>query len=293
MTAPARLPAAAPATAHAATTAHRANAAFARLLETRTGQRLAADRAWRMDTAIRPLLATLGLSHADELAARLADTRDALLEERVVDALLNQETSFFRDAGGIEAAVEAVRLVAGTRRPRIWSAACATGQEPLSLAMLFAEAGGPMSEITATDVSAGAIARARTGVYSQFEVQRGLPIRRLMRWFTGEGDRWTAATQLTDAIAWYRHNLVADAMPGGGFDMILCRNVLFYLAPDIREQVLARLARALRPDGLLLLGAGETVIGQSDLLCPSNRARGFYERVERAAAVAPRVYTRA
>lgn len=271
----------------------RAGQAFARLLEARTGQRLAADRAWRVDTAIRPLLARMGLSHADELAARLTETRDTMLEERVVDALLNQETSFFRDAGVIEGAVEAVRLATAGRRPRIWSAACATGQEPLSLAMLFAEAGGPMPEITATDVSAGAIARARAGVYSQFEVQRGLPIRRLMRWFAGEGDRWTVATELTDAIAWYRHNLVADPMPGGGFDLILCRNVLFYLAPDLREQVLARLARALRPEGLLLLGAGETVIGQSDLLVPSMRARGFYERVDRAAAASRRVYSRA
>lgn len=287
MTAPARHPL--PATA----TPPRTNAAFARLLEARTGQRLAADRAWRVDTAIRPLLASLGLGHAEELAKRLTETRDALLEERVVDALLNQETSFFRDAGVIEGAVEVARLAAQGRRPRIWSAACATGQEPLSLAMLFAEAGGLMPEITATDVSAGAIARARAGVFSHFEVQRGLPIRRLMRWFSGEGDRWTVSTELTDSIAWYRHNLVADPMPGGGFDLILCRNVLFYLAPDIREQVLARLAKSLRPDGLLLLGAGETVIGQSDLLVPSNRARGFYERVGRAAAVPERVYSRA
>ncbi|KQT33793.1 chemotaxis protein CheR [Sphingomonas sp. Leaf412] len=265
---------------------------LARLLEQRTGQRLAADREWRIDTAIRPLLAALDLDHADALAARLEKGGDAGLEERVVDALLNQETSFFRDAGVIESAVEAVRgaAVPGARQ-RIWCAACATGQEPLSLAMLFAEAGGTMPEILATDVSAGAIARARSGAYSHFEIQRGLPIRRMMRWFGDEDGKWIAAPELTGMISFRRQNLVADPAPAGGFDLILCRNVLFYLSPGAREQVLARLAKALRPDGLLLLGAGETVIGQSALLRPSARARGLYERMDRDAAGPPRVYT--
>lgn len=255
---------------------------LAALLEARTGQRLAADRAWRIGTAVRTLLAELSLDHVDQLASRVVEGRDPDLGDRVVDALLNQETSFFRDAGVIEAAVEALATLAPRPRMRIWSAACSTGQEPLSLAMLLAEGGGTMPEILATDVSAAAIARARAGVYTQFEIQRGLPIRRLMQWFTGEGNRWIASTELTGTIGYRRHNLVADPTPAGGFELILCRNVLFYLAPATREQVLASLAKALKPDGLLLLGAGETVIGQSPLLRPSRRVRGMYERADLA-----------
>jgi chemotaxis protein methyltransferase CheR len=250
---------------------------FAALLEARTGQRIAAGRSWRFEAALGPLLQALSLDRVEQLAARLIEGKDRSLADRIVDALLNQETSFFRDAGVIEGAVAAV---AGTRAPlRIWSAACATGQEPLSVAMLCAEAGGAMPEIIATDVSAAAVARARDGSYTQFEIQRGLPVRRMVKWFEPATDNhWRAAATLLGAIHYRRHNLVVDAPPAGEFDLILCRNVLFYLAPALREQVLARLAAALRPDGLLLLGAGETVIGQSERLRPSARLRGLYER---------------
>ncbi|WP_294194592.1 protein-glutamate O-methyltransferase CheR [uncultured Sphingomonas sp.] len=250
---------------------------FAALLEARTGQRIAAGRSWRFDTALGPLLQAHGLERVDQLTTRLLEGKDKQLADRIVDALLNQETSFFRDVGVIEAAVVAM---ADRPAPRIWCAACATGQEPLSLAMLFAEAGGAMPAIVATDVSAAAITRARDAAYTQFEIQRGLPVRRMVQWFEPAADnQWRAATALTGAIQYRRHNLVVDVAPTGEFDLILCRNVLFYFAPQLREKVLERLAGALRPDGLLLLGAGETVIGQSERLRPSARARGFYERV--------------
>ena len=253
------------------------------LLEARTGQQLSANRTWRMEAALGPLLAELALPHADALVARLLEGHDHRIGDRIVDVLLNQETSFFRDAGVIESAVEAVRaIVPAGERPRIWSAACATGQEPLSLAMVFAEGGGTPPDILATDVSASAIARARAGSYSQFEIQRGLPVRRMMRWFDGDGVEWTANKALLSSVAYRRHNLATDPAPGR-FDLILCRNVLFYLTPAMRQAVLERLARALKPGGLLLLGAGETVIGQSELLRPSATQRGFYERVACAA----------
>lgn len=256
---------------------------FASLLEARTGQQLAANRSWRMEAALRPLLATLEMDSADELLARLLEGQDRGIADRVVDALLNQETSFFRDGAVIEAAARAVIDLPAVRRPRIWCAACATGQEPLSLAMAFAELerGEFAPELIATDVSGAAIARARAGIYSQFEIQRGLPVRRMMRWFDGAADgNWVASRALLASISYRRQNLVADAPPPGTFDLILCRNVLFYLAPGRREPVLTMLAGALAPGGLLLLGAGETVIGQSDLLRPSAHARGFYERID-------------
>ncbi|WP_335303192.1 CheR family methyltransferase [Sphingomonas adhaesiva] len=257
-------------------------AALAALLEERTGQRIAENRSWRIDAALRPLLAARSLDRVTQLAALVRTGGDPLLADQVVDLLLNQETSFFRDVGVIEATAELARAAeaANGAPARIWCAACATGQEPLSLAMLFAEDGAPLPSILATDVSAAAIGRARRGAYNQFEIQRGLPIRRMLRWFTSPDEQqWVASPKLMETISFRRHNLVADPAPVGGFDLILCRNVLFYLVPALREQVLDRLAGALAPGGLLLLGAGETVIGLSDRLRPSPRARGFYEAV--------------
>jgi chemotaxis protein methyltransferase CheR len=259
-----------------------AAAVLSSLLEARTGQQLAPARAWRIDTALGPLLTAAGARDAEDLVSRLVGAGDPGLADRIVDALLNQETSFFRDAGVIEAAAAAIMAVAaedasGPRRLRIWSAGCATGQEPLSLAMHFAEVGGVAPDIVATDVSEGALTRARAGRFSQFEIQRGLPVRRMMRWFDSVGGDWIAKPELMRMVAFRRHNLVADAPPVGRFDAIFCRNVLFYLSPARRSAVFDRLAAALRPDGLLVLGAGETVIGLSDQFRPSPRFRGFYE----------------
>lgn len=249
---------------------------LAALLEARTGQQIAANRTWRIDTSLRPIALERGLPNVDALVTRLLDGSDAALADRVIDAMLNQETSFFRDAGVIEAAANAIAAL-GAPAPRIWCAGCSTGQEPLSLAMEFVERGGVVPDIVATDVSKAAIARARIGRFTQFEVQRGLPIRRLIRWFEQRDSDWIVRPELLQRIAWRRQNLVADLPPPGRFDAVFCRNVLFYLAPGRRAQVLDSIARALRPNGVLILGAGETVIGQSDAFVPSRRFRGLYE----------------
>lgn len=255
---------------------------FSALLEARTGQRIASYRSWRIDTALKSLMRDRGLGTLDQLVALLRDGRDRPLADEVVDALLNQETSFFRDAPIFDLVVEAVAAAERRgHRARIWCAGCATGQEPQSLAMLLAEraeAGVPMPEILATDVSDLALARARAGRYTQFEIQRGLPIRQLMRWFDGEGGEWTIKPDLARRVMFRQHNLVADRPPAGAFDVILCRNVLLYLSPDTKQAVFRTFADALRPDGLLVLGAGETVIGQTQLFQPSRTLRGFYER---------------
>lgn len=253
------------------------------ILESRTGQQLAATRAWRVETALNPLLRELGLDTLDALAS--AALRSPQIGEKVADALLNQESSFFRDAAVLDTvagAIGALRVEDPRRRPRLWSAGCSFGQEPLSLAMLFAEQDGcrhAAPEILATDVSEAALARARAGRYSQFEIQRGLPIRRMMQWFDSDGGDWVAKTELVRRIAFRRLNLVCDAMPGGRFDVILCRNVLMYLTPEHRRQILDRFATVIRPGGLLVLGAGETVIGQTEAFRPSALYRGLYEPV--------------
>lgn len=267
---------------------------LAALLEARTGQQIASYRTWRLDTALKPLLREQGLETLDQLVSCLLAGQDARIGDRIVDAVVNGESSFFRDPHIFDTAdlALAAAQVPG-RRLRIWSAGCATGQEPFSLAMLLAEraerAATPVPEIIATDVSDAAITRARTGRFTQFEIQRGLPIRRMMRWFDGEGDSWTARPELTGLVRFRRMNLVADPPPAGQFDLVLCRNVLLYLASPIKAQVFGMLAGTLRPGGHLVLGAGETVIGQTGLFRPSDRFRGMYERTtaslaQRAAA---------
>jgi len=255
------------------------------LLEARTGQQMASYRAWRLDTALAPLLRERGLDTLDQLVTQLLGSDERGLADRIVDALLNGETSFFRDAAVFDQIVDVIAVAAAEpgragRRPRIWSAGCSTGQEPLSLAMLLAEAVGTMPDIVATDVSDHALARARAGRYSQFEIQRGLPVRRMMRWFDATPDgEWVAKAELMRLVSFRRMNLAADTTPAGSFDLLLCRNVLLYLSPELKAQCFGRFARALRPGGTLVLGAGETVIGQTAMFEPSPVHRGFYTRV--------------
>ena len=258
------------------------------LLEARTGQQISTYRSWRIDTALKPLLRERGFDTLDQLVTHLLEGQDSMIGDRIVDALVNQETSFFREAPVFDLIVEAVTAVeAEGRRPRIWCAGCSTGQEPLSLAMLFAERAdaspeAAVPEIIATDVSDAAIARARAGRYSQFEIQRGLPIRRMMRWFDAAGSDWVAKPELVKTVAYRRHNLVADRPPAGGFDVVLCRNVLLYLGAASKNDLFDSFAAALRPGGTLAMGAGETTIGQTRRFEPSRRYRGLYEQVPAA-----------
>lgn len=258
-------------------------AVIAALLEQRTGQQITPERSWRLDASLRPLLRDLGLDSVDALVSALVTARDGALADKVVDALLNQETSFFRDAPVLDLIVDALDKMRGTsnRRLRIWSAGCSTGQEPLSLAILLDERGFDETavEIVASDVSRGAIARANTAKFTQFEIQRGLSMHRMMKWFDSDGGDWTAHRDLSRRVAFRQHNLVSQAPPPGLFDMVLCRNVLLYLSTDLRRSTFDTLASAIRPDGALVLGAGETVIGQTDRFAPSKRWRGLYDLV--------------
>ncbi|MGA1797504.1 protein-glutamate O-methyltransferase CheR [Sphingomonas sp. 4RDLI-65] len=252
------------------------------LLEARTGQQIAAYRSWRLDTALKPLLRDRKLDTLDQLVTQLLEGSDRLIGDRIVDALVNQETSFFRDAQVFEMIADAVAAAGSERRRvRIWCAGCSTGQEPLSLAMLFAErheaTGAAMPEIVASDVSDAAVTRARAGRFSQFEIQRGLPVRRMIRWFDTTGSDWVAKPELVKMVAFRRMNLVSDQPPPGQFDIVLCRNVLLYLSTETKSLVFPNIASAMRPGGVLVMGAGETVIGQTRLFEPSKRFRGCYE----------------
>jgi chemotaxis protein methyltransferase CheR len=253
------------------------------LLEARTGQQLVAGRQWRLETALKPLARELGLEGIDALVARLVSAKDEQLATRVVEALLNNETSFFRDPSVYDllggAALERLRSArADSRNLRIWSAGCSTGQEAYSLAMMLRDAEAHWArwsvDLAATDVSDVALARARRGRYSQFEIQRGLPVRTMLQWFQQDGDEWVVDARLRRMIRFSSHSLLDP--PPGQFDVILCRNVLMYFAPTVRRAVFDRLHQALAPDGVLMLGAGETVIGQTTKFTADTKLRGLY-----------------
>jgi len=269
---------------------------LAALLEARTGQRLAVSRRWRIESALQPLIRERG-GTLDQLVAALA--REAPLADSVVEALLNNETFFYRDRPAFDlllgsALTRLERARSGSKRLRIWCAGCSTGQEAYSIAMRFAEQKlrwkGWSIDIVATDVSRAAIERARRGLYSQFEVQRGLAVTQMMRWFAERpGEGWQLAEEIRRMVRFEVRSLLELAPPpAASFDILLCRNVLLYFCENRRRTVFARLAGAAAPDAVLMLGAGETVIGQTEAFVADPDCRGLYlrspEPMRRAAA---------
>jgi chemotaxis protein methyltransferase CheR len=272
---------------------------LASLLEAKTGQQLAMNRRWRIDTALAAILRERGFATIDQLVARLVSGRDTALSEHVIEALLNNETYFFRDKlpfdlllGGPVKRLELAR--ARERRLSIWCAGCSTGQEAYSLAMSFADEAarwqGWTIDIVGTDLSRSAVERARKGTYSQFEVQRGLPVMQMIKWFEelGGGD-WRASAKLRERVRFDVRNMIEPPPHPGKFDIILCRNVLLYFAPEMRRLAYARLAEACQPDGTLMLGAGETVIGQTERFVSDPECRGLYLQASARAAQQARV----
>jgi chemotaxis protein methyltransferase CheR len=252
----------------------RAALTIARLFEKATGQHFSEERFWRISTTLTPFCRTRGIDSFDRLATILDSSADPELSLDMIDALLNNETSFFRDpAAFAQISRDILPQLAANRerekRLRLWSAACSSGQEAYSLAMLFAEQGdrwaGWKIEIMGTDISRAAVKQARGGLYTQFEVQRGLPIRQLITWFDPVLDQgWRIKAELGALVTFSRQNLLGPPPAGGRFDLILCRNALLYFSPERRKQLLEGLALAIASDGALLLGAGETALGNSN-----------------------------
>lgn len=258
------------------------------LLEARTGQQLTMSRRWRIETALQPLMRERAISSLDGLVTALVARDDERLADAVVEALLNNETFFYRDRQAFEMLLgpalqrlETARR--GERRLAIWCAGCSTGQEAYSIAMHFAEQkprwAGWTIDILGTDVARSAVEQARGGVYSQFEVQRGLSVVQMMRWFEElPGAAWRIAPELKRAVRFEVGSLIAPAAPAPRFDIVLCRNVLLYFSAEVRRAAFVRLAAAAADDGVLMLGAGETVIGQTEAFVSDPQCRGLYLR---------------
>ncbi len=267
-----------------------------KLLKERSGLDLSADKQYLVESRLIPLARKQGLPGIAELVAKIKSGSDAVTSE-VVEAMTTNETFFFRDKIPFDHLRETifpalVQARAGRRSLRIWCAASSTGQEPYSIAMCvrqFAGLSGWRVEIVATDLSQEVLEKSRAGIYSQFEVQRGLPIQMLVKHFTQIGELWQLNADIRGMVQHRQLNLLQDFSHLGTFDVIFCRNVLIYFDQDTKVGIFDRLARLLDTDGVLLLGAAESVVGITDAFKPYPEKRGMYRlNADRArAGVAP------
>lgn len=256
-------------------------------LKVRSGLSLTNEKRYLVESRLAPVCKRFEIDTLSELVAGLRGGRDRDLETAVIEAMTTNETFFFRDKVPFDMFREVllphyIAARSSVRRLRIWCAAASTGQEPYSLAMLLTEASqkvaGWQIEIVATDLSSEVLERAKAGLYSQFEVQRGLPIQMLLKYFTQVGDRWQVNAQIRSMVSYRQLNLVKDFSALGTFDIIFCRNVLIYFDGAQKADVLKRVAAALAPDGAVVLGAAETVLGLTGALASDAEHRGLYVR---------------
>jgi chemotaxis protein methyltransferase CheR len=256
-----------------------------KLLKERSGLDLSTDKQYLVESRLLPLARKAGLPGIAELAQKLKCGADALTTE-VVEAMTTNETFFFRDKipfDHLRDTILPVMLQARANRKslRIWCAASSTGQEPYSIAMCLKESAQLLSgwriEIIATDLSQEVLEKSKSGIYSQFEVQRGLPIQLLVKYFTQVGELWQISPEIRSMVQHRQLNLLQDFSHLGKFDVIFCRNVLIYFDQETKVAIFERVAKQMEPDGVLLLGAAESVVGISDAFRPYPERRGLYQ----------------
>jgi chemotaxis protein methyltransferase CheR len=260
-------------------------ATLAAVLHAGSGLAIGPDKLYLLETRLAPLLRRHGLPSLDALATTLRGGREQVLEREVIEAMATHESSFFRDDKPFaHVRAHALPRLHAARPPgvalRAWSAAASTGQEAYSLAMILTEMrpalAGRAVDILGTDIARDPLARAREGLYSQFEVQRGLPVQMLLRYFRKEGEQWRIDAAIRAMAAFRVFNLLGDLRPLGRFDIVFCRNVLIYFDPPTKTRVLEAIARQMAPDAVLYLGGAETPVGLTDRFAPVAGTHGAY-----------------
>ncbi|NVN87827.1 MAG: protein-glutamate O-methyltransferase CheR [Rhodopseudomonas sp.] len=255
-----------------------------KLLKERSGLMLSADKKYLLESRLLPLARKAAVPGISELVQKMRAGSEALIHD-VVEAMTTNETFFFRDKTPFDhfkdsVIPELIQARAGRRSLRIWCAAASTGQEPYSLAMILKDMAAALSgwriEIIATDLSPEVLEKSKAGLYTQFEVQRGLPIQSLVKHFKQVGAMWQLNADTKALVQFRQFNLLQDFTSLGKFDVIFCRNVLIYFDQAAKTDIFNRLMRVNEPDGYLFLGAAETVVGLTDSyrVCP--KRRGVY-----------------
>jgi chemotaxis protein methyltransferase CheR len=266
-----------------------------KLLKERSGLVLTRDKAYLLESRLLPVARKHNLKTLEEMVPIVRSRPTGDLMKEIVEAMTTNESFFFRDIKPFEQFTgfvlpALIKARADKKVIRIWSAACSSGQEPYTLAMLLAEQAAKLAgwrvEILATDLSTEILEKAEAGQYSQFEVQRGLPIQYLVKYFKQQGDRWQIDAGLRGRVRFRTFNLLEDPTSLGTFDVIFCRNVLIYFDQPTKTTVLSRLHKIMTPDGFLYLGGAETVLGISDKFQAAPEHRGIYRPTSAATAAA-------
>jgi chemotaxis protein methyltransferase CheR len=257
---------------------------LAALVRRRSGVIIDPDKAYLVESRLGPVARREGFASIREMIQAIASKREERLIWAVVEAMANSETLFFRDRTPFDQFRNDILPVLAKRGEplRICSLGCSTGQEPYSIAMLLDEERehypGLKADILACDLSERCLEKAQAGLYTQFEVQRGLPSRLLIKHFDRNDETWALSPRIRQQVRWKRVNLMGDLRGLGQFDAIFCRNVLSAFDEPTRKKVLEQIALALPEDGFLVLGMSETAMGLTDAFRPVHGRRGLYVR---------------
>ena len=270
---------------------------LAQFLKYESGLVITEQKAYLVESRLVPVARKRGLADLDDLLVAVRSKKDPNLNNEVVEAMTTNESFLFRDIKPFDSLKNAVlpeivkaRKASNATKIRIWSAACSSGQEPYTIAMLLKEnpaiLRGLQVEVVGTDLSSEILAKAREGIYTQFEAQRGLPIQLLLKYFTQVGEHWQINEEIRNSVQLHQANLLQDQRKLGKFDIVFCRNVLIYFETPTKAEVLNRIRAMLPEDGASFLGAAETVVGISDKFKTIPRERGVYA-TDNAASIDP------
>lgn len=259
---------------------------LASTIKSRSGLILTPEKAYLLESRLLPIVRKYNLRTLDELCDVMRKKREEVLLRDITEAMTTNESFFFRDQKPFtmfqkQLLPQLLTSRAAQKKIRIWSAASSSGQEAYSLAMICVEEAAKLQgwkvEIVGTDLSREMVERAKSGIYTQFEVQRGLPVTHLVKYFTQLGsDKWQIKENLRQMVQFKEGNLLQDLSALGAFDIVYCRNVLIYFDPPTKGKVLNAISRIMSPDGALILGGAETVLGITDRFKPAGGEHGLY-----------------
>ena len=257
------------------------------LIKSRSGLVLTPDKSYLLESRLMPVARKHGLKGLDELISTMRARKDEALIVEVTEAMTTNESFFFRDIKPFDLLRDEVlppilEKRATKKHLRIWCAAASSGQEPYSIAIVLKELGARVAgwniDIMGTDISRDILKKAQAGQYSQFEVQRGMPITLLLKYFEKKEETWQIKEDIRKMVQYKYWNLLDDLKGLGGYDIVFCRNVLIYFDAETKGRVLESISKLMPEDGMLFLGGAETVLGVTDRFKPVPGQKGVYSR---------------